>query len=102
MARLIVLALGLGMVASPSLAASQWVKGSATFERKITSDQAILGGESVWLCDDSTCRGRAPVNIRSAQRYCRQLARWGGSLVSFEAGSIVFDSEALRRCNGTK
>ncbi len=100
MQRLIILALSMGMVAAPCLGASNWVKGTATFERSLRSDKAILGGESVWLCDGLNCRGRAPVHVKSAQRYCRELARWGGPIVSFEAGPIVFDAEALRRCNG--
>ena len=101
MQRMYILALGMGMLAAPVLGASSWVKGSAVFERPVRSDKAILGGESVWLCENMTCRGRTPAHLQSAQRYCRELARWGGPLVSFQAGTIAFDAEALRRCNGT-
>lgn len=102
MRRLVILVMAMGMVAAPSLGASYWAKGTATFEHPVRSDKAILGGESVWLCEGTTCRGRAPVDVRSAGRYCRELARWGGPVVSFEAGTIAFDADALRRCNGTK
>jgi hypothetical protein len=100
MRRLIILALGMGMVAAPGVGATYWAKGKATFERPVRSDKAILGGESVWLCESATCRGRAPVDVKSAERYCRELARWGGLVIGFEAGTIVFDAEALERCNG--
>jgi len=100
MPRLMILALGLGMAAAQGAAASDWVGGNATFERPIRSDKPILGGESVWRCEGATCRGRTPSHFKSAQRYCRELARWGGPVTSFQAGAVTFDAEALRRCNG--
>ena len=76
MRRLIILAMGMAIVSTPGSGASSWAKGMATFERPVRSSKAILGGESVWFCGGATCRGRAPVDVRSAQRYCRELARW--------------------------
>ena len=99
MPRLMILALSLGMMAAPGVAAADWVGGKATFERPVRSEKPILDGESVWYCQDATCRGRAPSHLKSAQRYCRELARWGGPLTSFQAGTLLFDAEALRRCN---
>lgn len=100
MRRLIILVLGIGMLPAPGFGASGWVTGAATFERPVRSDTIIVGGESVWRCKDATCRGRAPDHFKSAERYCRELARRGGPVVSFQAGATVFDAEALRRCNG--
>jgi hypothetical protein len=100
MQRLIMLALSLVVAPAPVIAAPNWVMGSATFERPVRSDKPILDGESVWHCQDATCRGRAPGHLKSAQRYCRDLARWGGPVTSFQAGALAFDAEALRRCNG--
>ena len=88
------------MMVAPSLGASGWWQGTATFARPVRSDTAILGGESVWRCQDTSCRGPVPDHPKSAERYCRQLARWGGPLVKFQAGSVVFDANALRHCNG--
>ena len=99
MPRLMILALSLGMIAAPGVAASDWVAGKATFERPVRSDKPILDGESVWYCAGVDCRGRAPSHLKSAQRYCRELARWGGPVTSFQAGTVTFDAEALRRCN---
>jgi hypothetical protein len=96
---LIVLGLSAGIVAQHGLAASAWVQGAATFESPVRSDHAILGGESVWRCTNATCAGRAPGDRQSAQRYCRELARWGGPLKAFQSGTLAFDSEALRTCN---
>jgi hypothetical protein len=95
-----ILALSLGMVAAPGVAASDWVEGKATFERPVRSEKPILDGESLWYCQGMVCRGRAPAHLKSAQRYCRELARWGGPVTSFQAGTLLFDAEALRRCNG--
>lgn len=100
MPRLMIMALGLAMVATPGLAASEWVEGKATLERPVRSDKPILDGESVWYCNGAACRGRAPSHLKSAQRYCRELARWGGALTSFQAGTVIFDTDALHRCNG--
>ncbi len=102
MQKLIILALSLGMVAAPGISAPSWVKGTATFERPPGTDKAILGSESIWHCENLTCRGRVPVHVKSAERYCRELARWGGPLVKFETGTTIFDAEALRRCNARK
>ena len=100
MRRLIILILSMGMVSGPSFGASGWVQGAVTFEQPVRSEKTILGGESVWRCESATCRGRAPDHFKSTQHYCRELARWGGAIVSFRAGTIMFDAEALRNCNG--
>ena len=96
----LILALSLGMVAAQGAAASDWVKGSVTFARPVRSDKAILDSESVWYCEGVACRGRAPSHLKSAQRYCRKFVRWGGTVTSFQAGAVIFDADALRRCNG--
>ena len=102
MPRLIILALSLGMLAAPGAGSSDWVGGSATFAQPVRSDKPILDGESVWYCQGVACHGRAPRHLKSAQRYCRELARWGGPVASFQAGTAIFDAEALRRCNGRR
>lgn len=102
MPRLMILALSLAMILAPGVAASDWVGGKATFERPVRSDKPILDGESVWYCEGVACRGRAPSHLKPAQRYCRELARWGGPVASFQTGTVIFDAEALRRCNGRR
>jgi hypothetical protein len=96
----LIFVLSLGMMAAQGAAASDWVMGSATFARPVRSDKAIFDSESVWYCEGMACRGRAPSHLQSAQRYCRKLARWGGTVTSFQAGTVIFDADALRRCNG--
>ena len=102
MRKLVMMALGVASVSAQGLGASPWVNGSVTFERPVRSSQAIVAGESVWRCEGATCRGRAPAHLKSAERYCRELARWAGRVGSFQAGATAFDAEALRRCNGRR
>jgi hypothetical protein len=102
MTRWMIPALSLAMVATPGAAAPDWVGGQVTFERPVRYEKTILGGESIWFCEGTACQGRAPSYLRSAQRYCRELARWGGPVTSFRAGTVIFDADALRRCNGTR
>ena len=102
MSRLFILALSLGLVAAPGAAMANWVGGTVTFERPVRSDKAILASESLWRCEGAVCRGRTPARLQSAERYCRELGRWGGTIVSFQAGTVLFDAQALRRCNGAR
>lgn len=102
MRRLIILILTMGMASAPCFGASDWVQGTVTFGQPVRSEKAILAGESVWRCEGSTCRGRAPNHARLAERYCRELGRWGGPVASFQAGKTVYDAEALRRCNSKR
>lgn len=60
----------------------------------------LIADDRLWRCVADLCQGQAFNRPASRLRTCRQLARAGGRVVSFEVAGIAIPSEELERCNG--
>lgn len=86
-------------VADPSAASVEWTRGSADFEAPVRADKIILGERVVWRCQMARCEGKITKHPKTAERYCRELARRVGLLVGYEHDGAAYDDAKLQRCN---
>ncbi|WP_414713356.1 CC_3452 family protein [Sphingomonas sp.] len=84
---------------APAMPTDSRAATRVTIEWKHGAKEKLVADDSLWRCTGSTCTGRVVDRARSRLRACRQLARAGGRIVSFETASGALSSNELAACN---
>ena len=59
----------------------------------------LIAGDRLWRCVGDSCHGQVLDRPNSRIRTCRQLARTGGEVISFQVAGVEISSIELERCN---
>jgi len=92
-------AAALATISTPAAAAPKMVRGAVIFDRPVQVKRLPIAQEYLWQCSGNSCTGWLAKDPGTAARYCRYIARRLGEVVAFASGDVVFDADALRRCN---